>query len=158
MRRLRLGRRPTSADAARFVDQLRTPQRMSALRSVVDGVIVARTLRRQGARRLLSRIGGGTGRHDAGRSLEVAAAVDAGLGLLPMAPTCLRRSITLLRELERLGLAAALHVGVLQGPAGIEAHAWIQVGPVVVNEDPAVVERYVELAAGEVEAMAAELQ
>ena len=58
---------------------------------------------------------------------EVAAAVDAGLGLLPMAPTCLRRSMTLLRELARLDLAAALHVGVRHQQARIEAHAWVQV-------------------------------
>ena len=159
MRRLRFGRRPTRADAARFIGHLRTPQRASALRSVIDGVIVARTLRQRGARPLLARIGDGdAGDLDPVRSIEVAAAVDAGLGLIPIAPTCLRRSITLLRELKRLGLDGKMHVGVQRLSQGVEAHAWVQVGAVVVNDDRTVTDRYVELAAGEVEAMAAQLR
>ena len=159
MRRLRFGRRPTWADAACFIGHLRTPQRTSALRSVIDGVIVARTLRQRGARPLLARMGDGdAGDLDPVRSIEVAAAVDAGLGLIPIAPTCLRRSITLLRELKRLGLDGKMHVGVQHLSQGVEAHAWVQVGAVVVNDDRTVTDRYVELAAGEVEAMAAQLR
>lgn len=158
MRRPRLARHPTGTDIACFLGQLRTRQRASALRSVVDGVLVARTLRQRGVRPLLAGVGDDAIDQDPARSIEVAAAVDAGLGLIPMAPTCLRRSVTLLRELKRLGLAGTLHVGVQQVPTGVEAHAWVQVGPVVINDDPAVGDRYVELAAGEVEAMAARLR
>lgn len=154
MRRPLLARRPTGADAARFFHHLRAPERTSTLRAVVDGVVVARTLRRHGARPLFASLGDHAGHPDPVRSIEVAAAVDAGLGLIPMEPTCLRRSVTLLRELRRLGLTATMHVGVRQGPAGVEAHVWVQVASVVINDDPAVKERYGELAAREVEGVA----
>jgi len=74
------------------------------------------------------------------------------MGLLPISATCLRRSITALRELERLGLQAQLHIGVRRaGSANIQAHAWLQIGSVVINDDAAVTETYVELAAGRLE-------
>ncbi len=68
-----------------------------------------------------------------------------------MAPTCLRRSLTLIRELNRTGLAATLHVGVRNVGEKVEAHAWVQAGEVVLNDEPDVAAAYVELAAGELE-------
>ncbi|MET0902462.1 MAG: lasso peptide biosynthesis B2 protein [Acidimicrobiales bacterium] len=130
---------------------------MSAIRATVDGLIVARTLRRSGVRPLFPRPREG-GKVDVERATEVAAAVDAGLGLLPMAPTCLRRSMTLLRELARLDLAAALHVGVRHQQARIEAHAWVQVDTTVVNDDPTVFLDFVELPIGDLERFAPHLQ
>jgi hypothetical protein len=84
-------------------------------------------------------------------AIAVSTAVDAGLALLPLAPTCLRRSMTLMRELNRLHLAANLHIGVRSVSGNVEAHAWVQVGDVVVNDEPDVVTSYVELASGDLE-------
>ncbi len=148
--RNRLAQLPGTKDALQFLGQLRYPTRASAFRAVFDGVIVTLTLKRRGVRPLLAAVGA-SARHDLHRSMLVSAAVDAGLALLPVAPTCLRRSVTLIRELDRLGLAAALHVGVRNVGEQPEAHAWVQVGDVVVNDDPEVTEAYVELAAGDLQ-------
>ncbi len=151
----RLAQFPGPKDAFRFLGQLRRPTRTSALRAVLDGVVVTLTLNRKGVRPLLATAGTDSASHDLQRSMQVSAAVDAGLALLPVAPTCLRRSVTLIRELDRLGLAAALHVGVRTIGERPEAHAWVQVGDVVVNDDPKVTEAYVELAAGELQKLLA---
>lgn len=150
----RLAQLPRIEDARRFLRQLRRSTRASAVRAVIDGLIVTVTLKRRGARPLLATATDATaGTLDLPRSLQVSAAVDAGLALLPVAPTCLRRSLTLIRELDRLGLAAALHVGVRYVGEQAEAHAWVQVGDVVVNDDADVTEAYVELAAGELQSL-----
>ena len=135
----------------RFVAELRHATRVSAVRSVVDGIFVAVTLKKRGVRPLLGAAGATSPRLDAEVSIEVSQAVDAGLAMLPLAPTCLRRSVTLLRELNRLDLAADLHVGIRTVAGVVEAHAWVQAGDVVVNDDSAVTSAYLELAAGDVE-------
>ena len=151
--RLRPARIPGIGDAAAFLRHLRSATRMSALRALIDGVGVTWTLKRHGVRPLLARADSTATTRDADRAIEVAATVDAALGLLPIAPTCLRRSMTLMRELSRLGLAAALHIGVRTGVQDIEAHAWVQVGDVVVNDEPALISTYTELASGELETL-----
>lgn len=148
---VRLAQLPVASDLLGFLRQLHSPTRVSTLRAVVDGVFVAITLRKHGVRPLLTSPRSGTAALDPGRSMSVAAAVDAGLGLIPVAPTCLRRSVTLIRELNRLHLGSTLHIGVRKVSDNIEAHAWVQVSDVVVNDDPEVTETYVELAAGDVE-------
>lgn len=150
----RLAQLPRSEDARRFLRQLRCPTRASAVRAVIDGLVVTVTLKRRGARPLLAAAAAADatpGTPDVQRSRQVSTAVDAGLALLPVAPTCLRRSVTLIRELDRLGLAAVLHVGVRYVGEQAEAHAWVQVGDVVVNDDPHVTGAYVVLAAGELQ-------
>jgi len=144
-----LARRPGLADVRRFVGQLGSPTRMSAVRSAVDGVVVARTLKRRGAGPFLAPEPPASVRYDPAQALRVSAAVDSGLALVPMAPTCLRRSLTLVRELHRLGLAATLHIGVRKVAGNVEAHAWVQVGDTVVNDDPGETTTYTELAAGQ---------
>lgn len=144
-------RRPVRrGEVATFLRAVPGPHGRSAVRALLDGVFVTATLERRGLRPLLS---GGVdrGRPGVDAAREVSRAVDAGLGVLPVAPTCLRRSVTLLRELERLGLSGDLHLGVRTDPAGIGAHAWVQVGDVVVNDDPDLVATYSTLAAGDVE-------
>lgn len=151
----RLAQLPRVEDARRFLRQLRRPTRASAVRAVIDGLVVTVTLKRRGARPLLATAAAAAdatpGTPDVQRSRQVSAAVDAGLALLPVAPTCLRRSVTLIRELDRLGLAAVLHVGVRYVGEQAEAHAWVQVGDVVVNDEPHVTGAYVQLAAGELQ-------
>ena len=66
--------------------------------------------------------------------------------------------MTLLRELARLDLAAALHVGVRHQEARIEAHAWVQVDAFVVNDDPTVILDFVELPVGDLERLAPHLR
>lgn len=149
----RLRRLPGPAAARRFVRHLRLPTRRSAIRSLVDGIVVIVTLRTRGARPLFQGKAAGRGTPDPERSVQVAAAVDAALGLLPVSPTCLRRSVTLLRELHRLHLDGTMHVGVRKVAGRLEAHAWVQTGDVVVNDDPLVTASYVELASGELETL-----
>ncbi|MGY1739563.1 MULTISPECIES: lasso peptide biosynthesis B2 protein [unclassified Blastococcus] len=146
-----VARRPvTRAALTDLAAALQSRERVSALRAVVDGALVAAVLERQGVRPLL-RDRSDLPQADPGDARRVAAAVDAGLAVLPVAPTCLRRSLTLLRELHRTGRGAVLHIGVRPGAGGIEAHAWVQVAGEVVNDDPALVGTYSELGAGEVE-------
>lgn len=124
------------------------------MRAVLDGAFVTWTLRRRGVRPLVTGMRADRPVVDVVRCRRVSAAVDAGLGLLPVAATCLRRSLTLARELDRLDLAGTVHVGVREADGRVEAHAWIQVGSHVVNDDPALVATYGGLAAGELERLA----
>ncbi|CAN5883696.1 hypothetical protein BH23ACT2_BH23ACT2_24780 [soil metagenome] len=142
---------PTRHDLRTFARQLRGPHRVSALRAVADGLVVTVILRRRGVRFLLRERGRDVRALDPARAGAVAGAVDAGMGLLPLAPTCLRRSLTLSRELHRLGLGGTIHLGVRELGGRVEAHAWVQVGDEVVNDDRGVVGGYTPLAAGELE-------
>lgn len=152
--RARLRRLPGPGRLRRFGAALGGPHRASALRGVLDGAWVALILRRRGVAPLMSGLDGDAGgAQDSATATEVAAAVDAGLGLVPVAPTCLRRSVTLVRELQRRGLAGVVHVGVRPAGDRIEAHAWVQVDDVVVNDEPEVVDRWARIAAGELERM-----
>jgi len=140
-------------DLTRFVAELRKPTRATALRATVDGVIVTITLKRTGLRPLLTKRRPQVTRLDPEQTLRVATAVDAGLGLIPVAPTCLRRSVTLVRELDRLGLDSSMHIGVRTVAGVVEAHAWVQAGGVVVNDSPVVTSTYTELAEGNRESL-----
>ena len=146
----RRGRRVRSADLGRFAAALRGPQRWSACRALVDGAIVVVTLERRGLTPLLQGPSG-TPERDPGRARPIVAAVDAGLGLLPVAPTCLRRSVTLLRELRRRGMGATLHIGVRKTAGEVEAHAWVEVAGEVVNDDPDVVGTYLPMSTSRAE-------
>lgn len=146
-------RRVSFDDARRFAHALRGRRRGTALRAVLDGSFVFMTLRHRGLRPLLR--SGGVGATpsalDADSAAAVSAVVDAGLGILPMRATCLRRSVTLLRELRRLQHTATLHIGVRHRNGAIQAHAWVQVGDVVVNDDPTLITSYARLSAGDAE-------
>ncbi len=134
----------------RFGAALRGQRRSSACRAVLDGAFVALTLRRRGLRPLL-RDWAQSPPADPAEARQLAEVVDAALDLLPLGSTCLRRSVTLLRELHRHHLGAELHIGVRPGPQGIEAHAWVQVGSEVVNDDPESIRTYVPLSVGDAE-------
>lgn len=149
-RRLTDSRRVSPADIRRFTAALGSRRRWSACRAVLDGAFVTATLKWRGLRPLLlNRSDLPTAVPD--RVAPLVAAVDAGLGVLPVSPTCLRRSVTLLREMHRRGLGGTLHIGVRRGANGIEAHAWVQAGEYVVNDDPELVHGYVQLSVGDAE-------
>jgi hypothetical protein len=151
VRRLAARRRLVGrADWRCFWKQLRGPLPLSTLRATADGTYVSATLLLRGLRPLVREQRPAV-RRDPTKARSVAAAVDAGLAVVPVTPTCLRRSVTLLRELERQGLEGTLHVGVRRGPEAVEAHAWVQVGDEVVNDDPQLVAGYTLLAAGDLE-------
>ncbi|MGY1740221.1 lasso peptide biosynthesis B2 protein [Blastococcus sp. SYSU D01050] len=143
-------------ELSRFFRALCGPLRLSAARAAIDGIRVRSTLMRKGLRPLVRNFTG----HPPGspeKARRVAAAVDAGLGILPVGATCLRRSVTLLRELDRLKMSGTLHIGVRHGLHGIEAHAWVQSGSEVLNDDPAEIGTYAEISAGEAERILPEL-
>ncbi|MDQ1709054.1 MAG: Transglutaminase-like superfamily [Frankiaceae bacterium] len=141
---------PSPASIRQFAQAVRRPTRLSTLRAVPDGAYVTLTLKRRGLRPLLKSAPEGLVR-DAEQAVAVAAAIDAGLALLPAVPTCLRRSVTLLRELRRLGLDGTLHIGVRTSTGEFQAHAWVQVADTVVNDEPVVTNTYAEISAGAVE-------
>jgi hypothetical protein len=147
----RLGHLPRGRDLRAFFAVLRSPERASACRALRDGVIVTWTLRRRGVRPLLTETREAAAVVDASSAIRVSAAVDAGLAMLPLASTCLRRSLVLLPELHRRGLVATLHVGVRNVAARAEAHAWVQVGETAINDDAQLVATYTQLAAGDLE-------
>ena len=149
--RARLGHVPRGRDLREFFAALLSPERASACRAVAGGVIVAWTLRRRGVRPLLAEAVEAAAVVDASSAIRVSVAVDAGLAMLPLASTCLRRSLVLLQELQRRGLAATLHVGVRNVAARAEAHAWVQVDDTVINDDPHLIGTYTQLAAGDLE-------
>lgn len=149
--RARLRHLPRGRDLLRFFAALRSPERASALRALLDGVVVSWTLRRRGVRPLLAEAARAAGEDDPSRAIRVSAAVDAGLAMLPLAATCLRRSLVLLHELRKRQLTGTLHVGVRNVASRAEAHAWVQVGEVVVNDDPERIQTYTPLAAGDLE-------
>jgi hypothetical protein len=147
----RVSRRLCAVELGGFaVATVRGPERLTVLRSAIDGVKVHRTLNRTGVRPHL-RGRGHDGQVDVDRARRVSGAVDAGLGVLPTRSTCLRRSVTLLREMDRLGLEGTMHIGVRRDEATMSAHAWVQVGKMVVNDDNALVARYAEISVGDVE-------
>lgn len=142
---------PRRSEFGRFAAAVSSPATSSSIRGITDGLRVSYVLRTSGVRSLLPPRPEWPGAVDVARAVCVAQAVDAGLGLLPISATCLRRSVTLLRELDRLGLAGELHIGVRRGPSSIEAHAWVQVEDVVINDERTLTDTYVEIAAGELE-------
>ena len=146
---------PTGADLSRFVSEVRGPLRGSACRAIPIGAWVFLTLRRNGLRPLVQHrpdLPDG----DPMLARHLATAVDAGLGLLPVRITCLRRSLTLQRELHRSGIHAALALGVRRRDGGVEAHAWIEVGGEVVNDAAELVATYLPLAVGDAGRLMAE--
>jgi Transglutaminase-like superfamily len=148
-------RRIRAADVRRFAQAIRERHRISACRAAADLVIVAAAFRRRGVRPLL--VQAKLPAADPIDARRIADSVDAGMAVCPVAATCLRRSVVLLRELGRQGLGATLHIGVRRGPGGMQAHAWVQVGDEVINDDPDVVRNFSRLLAGDAERAATRL-
>lgn len=133
--------------------------RLSVIRAFFDGLYVIHTLKKRGLTPLLTgrpigAVSDSNGVDDSeivNRARQVSTAVDVGLGFVPAAATCLRRSVTLLRELDRLNIVSVLCIGVRSRASQIEAHAWLTVGAEVVNDDPELTSTYEVLAVGDIE-------
>lgn len=65
---------------------------------------------------------------------RIAHLVDAAARRIPGRPACLTRSVTLCCLLRRRGLPATLRVGVRKSEGRLEAHAWVELDGVVVND------------------------
>ena len=57
-------------------------------------------------------------------------------------PTCLRRSLTLKRMLQRRNISATLHIGIKRNGVGVDAHAWVEYNGFVLNDSTDVVANY----------------
>ena len=144
-------RLPRARDAQRFMRELRGPVRWTALRSALDAVVVTAALKRRGLRSIRVEPRRVPTRVDPDRARALAIAVDAAFGVLPLAPTCLRRSVVLKRELSRQNIDSSLHIGVRNVDGNVEAHAWIQAGDEVINDDPDLIRTYAEIAVGDLD-------
>lgn len=72
--------------------------------------------------------------------------IDAASRHHPLPAHCLHRSVLLLRWLRRDGLPAELRIGVRHEDGALQAHAWIELGGLLVNDDPEHVSAFVRLA------------
>jgi hypothetical protein len=68
---------------------------------------------------------------------KVAAIQEAVSRHLPWQPTCLEKSLVLWRQLGRRGIAAELRIGARKEAGRFEAHAWVEMGNVVLNDSDA---------------------
>jgi len=57
-------------------------------------------------------------------------------------PTCLRRSLTLKRMLQRRRIPTDLRIGIRKNSSQIDAHAWIEHAGIVVNDSPDIATSY----------------
>ncbi|HEU5317226.1 MAG TPA: lasso peptide biosynthesis B2 protein [Chloroflexota bacterium] len=58
---------------------------------------------------------------------------------------CLQRSLALHRVLRRKGLPSELRIGVRRVDGRLAAHAWVELGPFLVNDRPAAVSQFTPL-------------
>jgi hypothetical protein len=63
----------------------------------------------------------------------------------PLPLKCLGRSLALCWLLRWRGVDAALHIGVRKNDQSLDAHAWVQVGELVINDSEDITERYTRL-------------
>ncbi len=64
------------------------------------------------------------------------------VGGRPYGGTCLDRSVFLWWLMRVRGLDGFLRIGVLMGDDRIEAHAWVELDGVVVNDEPDIADRF----------------
>jgi Transglutaminase-like superfamily len=60
----------------------------------------------------------------------------------PLRPNCLERSMVLWWLLRTRGMNGELHIGARMKQAQFEAHAWVELGGLVLNDSPEVHEHY----------------
>lgn len=80
------------------------------------------------------------------QALRYARWIDAAARRRLINAQCLQRSLALHRWLQREGIIGALRIGVRMGDDALHAHAWIELGNQVVNDQPAAVAPFTPLA------------
>jgi hypothetical protein len=65
---------------------------------------------------------------------KVAAIQEAVSRHLPWQPSCLEKSLVLCWQLDRRGIPADLRIGARKAAGRFEAHAWVEMGNVVLND------------------------
>ena len=112
---------------------------------------IGTALRLFGVRRTCRLLGGSRQFAEGGIAVdEMAQATAKRLGRLvniasrhgPYNATCLRHSLALWWLLRRRGLPAELHIGVGKEEALVRAHAWVELGGLVVNDRPSIAGDY----------------
>lgn len=73
---------------------------------------------------------------------RLAALVNAAANHLPIACSCLTRSLLLDWMLRRRGFASELRIGVRLVDDSLRAHAWVELNGTPLNDTPAVAERF----------------
>ena len=58
---------------------------------------------------------------------------------------CLDRALYLLELADQLGVPACLQIGVRRESAGLQAHAWVVVGDIIMDPDPDATRRYLPM-------------
>jgi hypothetical protein len=109
---------------------------------------VAAAIRIFGLRRVcrfLSRhpfIGDGAGASDMLSACEVGRLVNAAAFRIPGRPNCLTRSVTLWWILRRRAIDSALRIGVRTAAGHFEAHAWVELAGLVLNDAADIAQRF----------------
>jgi len=76
------------------------------------------------------------------RALALGRLVNAAAYRLPGRPACLARSVTLWWLLRRHGIESTLRIGVRTEGGRLEAHAWVELAGVVLNDSQDVGQRF----------------
>ena len=81
-------------------------------------------------------------------AFEIAQMVSIAAYQGPFRATCLRRSLALIILLQRHGVTGELCFGARLHDQGLEAHAWVEKGGVVINDRPDIRQKYTPLDSG----------
>ena len=139
---------PHRQSAWRRWRDLPAPDRRLVLELVALLPSVAAAIRIFGLRRVcrfLSRhpvIGEGAGASDAQGAREAGRLVNAAAFRIPGRPSCLTRSVTLWWILRRRAIGSALRIGVRTTGGRLEAHAWVELAGLFLNDDADIAQRF----------------
>lgn len=85
----------------------------------------------------------GMGERSIDRALDTARMVQAASRYSSRRGTCLEQSLVLWWLLRRQGICSSLRIGVRKRASELEAHAWVELGSVVLNDSGEVHQHYV---------------
>lgn len=80
------------------------------------------------------------------RARLIAKMVNLAARLSPYKANCLKRSLALWWLLRRRKIDSELKIGVRKGKTGLEAHAWVEIGGMVLNDSPNFVRTFMPFA------------
>jgi hypothetical protein len=127
-RRLERGHRRLARDTAAALLATRIGLRVGGLRRWKELLVRLAPLRTAGPSAALS------GQPDMNVARRVAAIQEAVTRHLPWQASCLEKSLVLWWQLGRSGIAAEMRIGARKEAGRFEAHAWVELGNVVLND------------------------